>query len=50
MALPPALEDAMRDAIRAYWHDDRITAEATIQRLVAAVRLRQNGKSLADGR
>lgn len=38
MALPPAVEDAMREAVSAYWHDDRITARATMQRLVAAAR------------
>jgi glucose/mannose transport system substrate-binding protein len=38
MSLPPAIEDAMREAISAYWHDDRITAQATMQRLAAAVR------------
>jgi glucose/mannose transport system substrate-binding protein len=50
MALPPPIEDAMRDAVSAYWHDDRVTAQATMQRLVAAARLRQDGASLADGR
>ena len=38
MTLPPAVEDAMREAVSAYWHDDRITARATMQRLVAAAR------------
>ncbi len=38
MALPPTVEDAMREAVSAYWHDDRITARATMQRLVAAAR------------
>jgi glucose/mannose transport system substrate-binding protein len=38
MAVPPAVEDAMREAVSAYWHDDRITARATMQRLVAAAR------------
>jgi glucose/mannose transport system substrate-binding protein len=38
MSLPPAVEDAMREAVSAYWHDDRITARATMQRLVAAAR------------
>jgi glucose/mannose transport system substrate-binding protein len=38
MALPPAVEDAMREAVSAYWHDDRITARATMQRLAAAAR------------
>ena len=38
MALPPAVEDAMREAVSAYWHDDRISARATMQRLVAAAR------------
>lgn len=38
MSLPPAIEDAMREAISAYWHDDRIPARATMQRLAAAVR------------
>ena len=38
MSLPPAIEDAMREAISAYWHDDRISAQATMQRLVAAGR------------
>jgi glucose/mannose transport system substrate-binding protein len=38
MALPPAVEDAMREAVSAYWHDDRITARATMQRLLAAAR------------
>jgi len=38
MALPPAIEDVMREAISAYWHDDRISAQATMQRLVAAAR------------
>lgn len=50
MSLPPAIEDAMREAISAYWHDDRISAQATMQRLVAAVRLRHDGKPLSDGR
>jgi glucose/mannose transport system substrate-binding protein len=40
MSLPPAVEDAMREAVSAYWHDDRITAQATMQRLAAAVRHR----------
>jgi glucose/mannose transport system substrate-binding protein len=38
MAMPPAVEDAMREAVSAYWHDDRVTARATLQRLVAAAR------------
>jgi glucose/mannose transport system substrate-binding protein len=38
MALPAAVEDAMRGAISAYWHDDRITARVTMQRLIAAAR------------
>lgn len=38
MVLPPAVEDAMREAISAYWHDDRITARATMLRLAAAAR------------
>jgi glucose/mannose transport system substrate-binding protein len=38
MTLPPAVVDAMREAVSAYWHDDRITARATMQRLVAAAR------------
>jgi glucose/mannose transport system substrate-binding protein len=38
MSVPPAVEDAMREAVSAYWHDDRITARATMQRLVAAAR------------
>jgi glucose/mannose transport system substrate-binding protein len=38
MSLPPAIEDAMREAISAYWHDDRISAQATMQRLAAAAR------------
>jgi glucose/mannose transport system substrate-binding protein len=38
MTLPPSVEDAMREAVSAYWHDDRITARATMQRLLAAAR------------
>jgi glucose/mannose transport system substrate-binding protein len=38
MTLPPAVEDAMREAVSAYWHDDRVTVRTTLQRLVAAVR------------
>jgi glucose/mannose transport system substrate-binding protein len=38
MSLSPAIEEAMREAVSAYWHDDRIPAQATMQRLVAAVR------------
>jgi glucose/mannose transport system substrate-binding protein len=38
MSLPPAAEDAMREAVSAYWHDDRVTARATMQRLAAAAR------------
>jgi len=38
MSVPPAVEDGMREAVSAYWHDDRITARATMQRLVAAAR------------
>jgi glucose/mannose transport system substrate-binding protein len=38
MSVPPAVEDAMREAVSAYWHDDRITARMTMQRLVAAAR------------
>lgn len=44
MSLPPPIEDAMRDAVSAFWHDDRITAQATMQRLVAAARLRPDGR------
>lgn len=40
MAVPPAVEDAMREAISAYWHDDRISAQATMERLAAAARRR----------
>lgn len=40
MAVPPAVEDAMRESISAYWHDDRITAQATMLRLAAAARKR----------
>lgn len=39
MAVPPAVEDAMRESISAYWHDDRISAKATMARLVAAAHL-----------
>jgi glucose/mannose transport system substrate-binding protein len=38
MALPPVVEDAMRDAVSAFWHDDRVTVRATMDRLVAASR------------
>jgi len=38
MTVPPGVEDAMREAVSAYWHDDRITTAATMQRLVAAAR------------
>jgi glucose/mannose transport system substrate-binding protein len=38
MTVPPGVEDDMREAVSAYWHDDRITAQATMQRLVAAAR------------
>jgi glucose/mannose transport system substrate-binding protein len=48
MSLPPAVEDAMREAVSAYWHDDRITAQATMHRLAAAVRRRQ-GNPARDG-
>ena len=40
MSLPPAIEDAMRDAVSAYWHDDRISARTTMQRLAVAARIR----------
>jgi glucose/mannose transport system substrate-binding protein len=40
MSLPPAIEDAMREAISAYWHDDRITAQTTMASLAAAARHR----------
>lgn len=39
MSVPPAVEDAMRESISAYWHDDRITAKATLARLAAVARL-----------
>lgn len=42
MSVPPAVEDAMREAISAYWRDDRITARATMERLAAAARRRQD--------
>jgi glucose/mannose transport system substrate-binding protein len=38
MAVPPAVEDAMRESVSAYWRDDRITAHATMERLAAAAR------------
>jgi glucose/mannose transport system substrate-binding protein len=40
MTVPPGVEDDMREAVSAFWHDDRITAQATMQRLVAATRRR----------
>jgi glucose/mannose transport system substrate-binding protein len=42
MAVPSAVEDAMREAVSAFWRDDRITPQATMQRLTAAARLSQN--------
>jgi glucose/mannose transport system substrate-binding protein len=41
MAVPPAIEDAMRKSISAFWHDDRITARTTMARLAAAARQHQ---------
>ena len=40
MTVPPAAEQAMREAISAYWHDDRINERATMELLVAAARRR----------
>jgi glucose/mannose transport system substrate-binding protein len=42
MSVPPAIEDAMREAVSAYWRDERITPQATMARLAAAARQRQN--------
>jgi glucose/mannose transport system substrate-binding protein len=44
MAVPPAIEDAMRESISAFWRDDRITPQATMQRLAAAARQRPNNR------
>lgn len=41
MAVPPAVEDAMREAVSAYWRDDRITSRSAMERLVTAARRRQ---------
>ncbi len=38
MAAPPAVEDALREAISAYWRDDRMTPQAAMKRLVAIAR------------
>jgi glucose/mannose transport system substrate-binding protein len=50
MSLPPAVEDAMRDAVSAYWHDDRISARTTMQRLAAAARVRPGDTQRSDAR
>jgi glucose/mannose transport system substrate-binding protein len=42
MSVPPAIEDVMREAVSAYWRDERITPQATMARLAAAARQRQN--------
>lgn len=42
MAVPPAVEDLMREAISAYWSDERVSAQATMQRLAAAARARRD--------
>jgi glucose/mannose transport system substrate-binding protein len=39
MSVPPAIEDAMRDAVSAYWRDERVSTGATMARLTAAARL-----------
>lgn len=44
MSVPPAIEDAMREAISAFWRDDRITPQSTMARLAAAARQRQNNR------
>lgn len=44
MSVPPAIEDAMREAVSAYWRDDRITAQTTMERLAAAARRHHGGQ------
>jgi glucose/mannose transport system substrate-binding protein len=50
MAVPPAIEDAMRDAVSAYWRDDRITSRTTMEHLAAAARRRSDDISSAEHR
>jgi len=40
MSVPPAVENAIRDIVSEYWHDDRITPRQAMVRLAAAARLR----------
>ena len=50
MSLPPPVEDAMREAVSAFWHDDRITEATTMARLAAATRRRQDDMPRAGAR
>ena len=41
MVQPAAIEDAFKDAISAFWNDDRVVSEDTMQRLLAAAKLKR---------